>query len=87
VGNISVKRSPLANYAIGVYAFGMITIAKTLPFQRKISGLLSEEERTELVAYLAEHPNSGALMQGTGGIRKLRLARKGRGKSGGIRVI
>lgn len=65
----------------------MITIAETLPFQRKISGLLPEEERTELVAYLAEHPNSGALMQGTGGIRKLRWARKGRGKSGGIRVI
>lgn len=65
----------------------MITIAETLPFQRKISGLLSQEERAELVVYLAEHPNSGALMQGTGGIRKLRWARQGGGKSGGIRVI
>jgi len=65
----------------------MITIAETLPFQRKISGLLSQEEHAELVAYLAEHPNSGALMQGTGGIRKLRWARQDGGKSGGIRVI
>jgi len=65
----------------------MITIAETAPFQRKISGLLSSEERAELIAYLAEHPNSGALMQGTGGIRKLRWARQGGGKSGGIRVI
>ncbi|MDD2760730.1 MAG: type II toxin-antitoxin system RelE/ParE family toxin [Methylomonas sp.] len=65
----------------------MITIAETLPFQRKISDLLSPEERFELIAYLAEHPNSGVLMEGTGGIRKLRWARQGSGKSGGIRII
>ena len=75
------------NYANGAYHLCMITIAETLPFQRKISGLLSQEEHAELIAYLAEHPNSGALMQGTGGIRKLRWARQGGGKSGGIRVI
>lgn len=33
------------------------------------------------------HPNAGVLIQGTGGIRKLRWARSGRGKSGGVRVI
>ena len=65
----------------------MRTIAETLPFQRKISSLLSSEERFELIAYLAEHPNSGVLMEGTGGIRKLRWARQGGGKSGGIRII
>lgn len=65
----------------------MITVAETAPFQRKISTLLSDEERTDLVTYLAEHPNAGALMQETGGIRKLRWARQGGGKSGGIRVI
>lgn len=65
----------------------MITVAETLPFQRKISRLLSPEERAELIAYLAEHPNSGIVIQGTGGIRKLRWARQGGGKSGGIRVI
>jgi len=40
-----------------------------------------------LIAYLAEHPSAGVLIQGTGGIRKLRWARRGGGKSGGIRVI
>ena len=75
------------NYANGAYHLCMITIAETLPFQRKIGGLLSQEEHAELIAYLAEHPNSGALMQGTGGIRKLHWARQGGGKSGGIRVI
>ena len=33
------------------------------------------------------HPKAGVLIQGTGGIRKLRWARGGGGKSGGVRVI
>jgi hypothetical protein len=65
----------------------MVTVAETGPFQKKIAELLSEEEREELISYLAEHPNSGDLIKGTGGIRKLRWARQGGGKSGGIRVI
>jgi hypothetical protein len=65
----------------------MITVAETLPFLRKIQSLLSVEERADLIAYLAEHPSAGVVIQGTGGIRKLRWARQGRGKSGGIRVI
>jgi len=65
----------------------MITIAETEPFQKKANKLLSVDERNELVSYLAEHPNSGVLIQGTGGIRKLRWARSGSGKSGGVRVI
>ena len=65
----------------------MITVAETAPFQRKISTLLSAEERSDLIAYLAEYPSAGALIQATGGIRKLRWARQGSGKSGGIRVV
>ncbi len=65
----------------------MITVAETLPFRRKIEGLLSLEERDDLISYLAEHPSSGVLVQGTRGIRKLRWARSGGGKRGGVRVI
>ena len=65
----------------------MITVAETQAFQRKIEQLLSEQEKEDLIAYLAEHPNSGTLMKDTGGIRKLRWAKSSRGKSGGIRVI
>jgi len=65
----------------------IITIAETAPFQRKIAALLSDEEKADLIAYLAEHPSAGVLIQGTGVIRKLRWARRGGGKSGGIRVI
>ncbi|OGT84115.1 MAG: addiction module toxin RelE [Gammaproteobacteria bacterium RIFCSPLOWO2_12_FULL_52_10] len=65
----------------------MITVAETRMFQRKVARLLSEHEREDLVTYLAEYPNTGIIMEETGGIRKLRWARSGRGKSGGLRVI
>ena len=65
----------------------LITVAETEPFQRKVGNLLSEDERTELIAYLSMRPQAGVLIKGTGGIRKLRWARTGRGKSGGVRVI
>ncbi len=65
----------------------MITVAETNAFQRKVARLLSEQEREDLVSYLSEHPNVGVIMEGTGGIRKLRWARSGGDKSGGVRVI
>jgi len=65
----------------------MITVAETGPFQKKANQLLSEEEKSDLIAYLSENPQSGVLIQNTGGIRKLRWARIGGGKSGGVRVI
>ena len=67
--------------------YDLITVAETAPFQRKVGRLLTEDEKTELLAYLAMHPNAGVLIQGAGGIRKLRWARSGMGKSGGVRVI
>ena len=65
----------------------MITVAETRPFQRKVLQLLSEIEKAELIAYLSMHPGAVVLIKGTGGIRKLRWARSGRGKSGGVRVV
>jgi hypothetical protein len=65
----------------------MITVAETGEFIRKAKKLLSEDERQELVSYISAPPESGAVMEGTGGIRKLRWARQGMGKSGGVRVI
>ena len=48
---------------------------------------LSEEERFEIVSALAADPTAGALMPGTGGARKLRIAGRGKGKSGGYRIV
>jgi len=65
----------------------MITIAEVPEYIRQAEKLLTEAERRDVLSYLAEHPKSGDLIEGTGGIRKLRWGRGGRGKSGGVRVI
>jgi mRNA-degrading endonuclease RelE of RelBE toxin-antitoxin system len=49
--------------------------------------LLSDEEYRTLQLHLAAHPNSGAVIKGTGGLRKLRWSVAGRGKRGGARII
>lgn len=65
----------------------LITVAETPEYLRCAGRLLSAAERADVVVYLAAHPRAGDLMQGTGGVRKLRWARGGRGKSSGARVI
>lgn len=65
----------------------MQTIVELPEFLKRALGLLSEEEKASVINYLAFHPQSGGLMQGTGGIRKLRWSAQGKGKSGGVRVI
>ncbi|MCC6534581.1 MAG: type II toxin-antitoxin system RelE/ParE family toxin [Burkholderiales bacterium] len=65
----------------------LITVVEVSEYLRLAAKLLSESERQDIVAYLAAYPRSGDLMQGTGGVRKLRWAREGRGKSGGVRLI
>ena len=65
----------------------MQTIAETTEYLRRAEKLLSDDERRDVVSYLATHPRAGDLMEGTGGVRKLRWARGGRGKSAGVRVV
>ena len=50
----------------------MQTIVELPEFRRRVTGLLKEEEKSALINYLAVHPQAGDLLQGTGGIRKLR---------------
>ena len=63
------------------------TVVETPEFQRRTAWLLTEEERTALIDHLATIPDAGDPMPGTGGARKLRWRGRGKGKSGGIRVI
>jgi hypothetical protein len=65
----------------------LLTVAELPEYLRTAGKLLSDEDRRAVVSYLAAHPKAGDLMEGTGGVRKLRWAREGRGKSGGVRVI
>lgn len=62
-------------------------MAEAPEYIRRAEKLRSEAERRDVVAYLAAHPKDGDLMEGTGGVRKLRWGRGGLGKSGGVRVI
>ena len=65
----------------------MLTVAELSEYIRTADKLLSEGERQDIIRYLAEHPKDGDLMEGTGGVRKLRWRRGGQGKSGGVRII
>jgi hypothetical protein len=65
----------------------MQTIVELPEFQRRYIALLSEKEKQGIINYLAAHPQAGAVMQGTGGIRKFRWSSGNKGKSGGVRVI
>jgi hypothetical protein len=64
-----------------------ITVVETAEFLSAARKLIDDEERVELVDYLAYNPAAGTVIPGTGGIRKLRWGLEGRGKRGGARVI
>jgi len=64
-----------------------MTIAELPEFSRQAKQLLTEQDLDKLIEFLAVHPQAGVIMPGTGGVRKLRWARAGKGKSGGTRVI
>jgi hypothetical protein len=48
---------------------------------------LSDDDLKELQEYLNIYPEAGKIIKNTGGVRKLRWALKGKGKSGGVRVL
>lgn len=64
-----------------------MVIIETPVFTRKILASLSDEEYRLLQVHLLNKPDAGKIIQGSGGLRKLRWSAKGHGKSGGIRVI
>lgn len=65
----------------------MQTVAEMPEYIRRAERLLSDNERKDIIDHLALSPDAGAIMQGTGGIRKLRWSRQGSGKRGGVRVV
>jgi hypothetical protein len=64
-----------------------VTVVETPEFVSATRKLMTDEERHLLIDYLAGNPLAGSVIQGTGGIRKLRWALAGQGKRGGARVI
>ncbi|MEO3433057.1 type II toxin-antitoxin system RelE/ParE family toxin [Inquilinus sp. CAU 1745] len=66
---------------------GSITVVETAEFLSAAKAILDESARFELLSFLSSNPEAGDIIRGTGGVRKLRWALKGRGKSGGARII
>ncbi len=64
-----------------------ISIAETGTYLARAGKVLSEVEQHAVAQMIARDPSCGVVMEGTGGVRKIRLAIGGRGKSGGARVI
>lgn len=60
---------------------------ETSVFTAQIKELLSDDDYGTFQRYLAENPEAGDVIKEAGGLRKIRVAMKGRGKSGGARVI
>jgi hypothetical protein len=64
-----------------------MTVVETPFFLRKAAGLLTDEQREELVGFVGANAEIGSVIPESGGVRKFRLPAKGKGKSGGVRVI
>lgn len=65
----------------------MLTIIESPLFTKLWPDYWTEEERGAFMTFLANNPEAGAVVPGSGGCRKVRWAVDGRGKSGSVRVI
>ncbi len=64
------------------------TVAETPQFLKDCAANgVSEEERKAIVDSVAAEPRQGVEIRGSGGVRKIRVAGRGKGKSGGYRVM
>lgn len=66
---------------------GLLTFVETATFTRLIREVVSDDDYAAFQLALARYPEQGDLLEGCGGVRKVRMAARGRGKSGGARVI
>ncbi len=56
-------------------------------FYNRLAGRMDDERLAALQGFLIQHPGAGNMIEGGGGIRKIRWTAEGRGKSYGVRVI
>ena len=65
----------------------MYTFVESSIFERSLPVYLDDDEYSELQQFLMQNPEAGELVPGSGGVRKVRWARPGMGKRGGLRII
>jgi hypothetical protein len=80
-------QSKLSNNTSLTYHAPMLAIYETAIFVEDAAKVWSSEERLEFFAWIANEPEAGAVIKGSGGCRKVRWSRPGMGKQGGARVI
>ncbi len=64
-----------------------LTFVETPTFTRLLADLATDDDYADFQRELARNPEQGDLLAGCGGVRKVRMAARGKGKSGGARVI
>jgi hypothetical protein len=71
------------------YATVKAVFVELPPFEHQRAEYFNDDAFLRLQQLLMLNPEAGALIPGTGGLRKLRFAdeRRGKGKRGGLRVI
>ena len=62
-------------------------IAHTSVYEKRVGKVLRVEERNAMELHVAETREMHPVVAGTGGVRKARWGRQGKGKRGGVRVI
>ncbi len=66
----------------------MQTVVETESYLRDARAAgVTDHERLGILDFIAANPDAGKEIRGAGGARKVRFAGKGKGKSGGYRVI
>jgi hypothetical protein len=61
------------------------TVVELPEFLRRAKAIMSDEERSKVIDFIAANPEAGVALGG--GLRKVRIPRPGSGKSGGYRTI
>ena len=86
-------RSFVASYArvvvprLSVTLWVLPRLVETKLFTSLVSSYLSDDEYSSLQLSIAANAETGDIVRGSGGVRKLRWSGSGRGKRGGIRII
>jgi hypothetical protein len=65
----------------------VFTFMESSIFERVLPAYLDDDEYAELQQYLIQNPEAGDVVPGSGGVRKVRWARSGAAKRGGLRII
>ena len=65
----------------------LFTFVETPLFTQALPHYLDDDEYAKLQHHLNQYHDAGAVVRGSGGVRKLRWAAEGRGKRGGLRIV